>query len=139
MHDELADAYSQDEDEPEDGHEEELAPDLSTQVKIAADQSTKIHLLMWLQEHCQDPAYQVNCFLESFLRRCRLIIWQDFLPQLKSHLLTCLKGNLAVGEEPECSPQELNELDFEYDTIYHWIRIIIFWAKIDDEYVKDIK
>ena len=118
MHEELEDIYNQKEDNSEsDDDWEEIPPaDLSSRVKIAADQSVKIHLPTWLQEHHQDPAYQV-VFVSTLL----LVLTahqQDFLPRLKSHLLTCLNGGLAIGEEPEYSAEDLDELDFENDTIY---------------------
>ena len=37
---------------------------------------------------------------------------------MKSHLLARIHGNLAVGEEPEYTEQDLDEIDFENDIIY---------------------
>ncbi|PBK93717.1 hypothetical protein ARMGADRAFT_928956 [Armillaria gallica] len=67
---------------------------------IALDQRQAVYLHEWLSENRDDPAFK------------------DFLPKLKQHLLSCLRGHSAIREEDEFSPAQLNQISFDQQRIY---------------------
>ncbi|KAH7924391.1 hypothetical protein BV22DRAFT_1195981 [Leucogyrophana mollusca] len=69
--------------------------------RIAADESgEKLYLGDWLLQHRQDPAFE------------------DFLPKLRAHLLARLRGISTAGDAVEFTPDELNQVNFQFSRIY---------------------
>ncbi|CAE6447491.1 unnamed protein product [Rhizoctonia solani] len=67
--------------------------------QIALSQKNQILLLTWLDTHRPDPAVK------------------DFLPRLKTHLLTRLEGG-SYKEAAPPSTSQLTKIQFQYDRIY---------------------
>ncbi|KAJ7581570.1 hypothetical protein C8J56DRAFT_1102833, partial [Mycena floridula] len=93
---EASDSESDEETEVPNIAEESLLPP----CRIAMDQKAKIHVPSWISSRPNEPAFK------------------NFIPRLKTHLLTRLSGTLLVGDEPKYTNDELNQIDLDKDLIY---------------------
>jgi hypothetical protein len=43
---------------------------------------------------------------------------QDFIPQMKAHILARIRGDTFMGQEPEFAPEELDQVHFQHNAMY---------------------
>jgi hypothetical protein len=103
-------------------HEQESLPSTnpSAHYYISTEVRHKTNILDWLGEHPDDPALQVSSINSSRSHWSLICIPQDFLPQLKNHLLARIIGLNSAGEEPEMdfTSAERNTITFVNNRLY---------------------
>jgi hypothetical protein len=91
--------------------------DVAAHHYIGKDESgPKLYLTHWLREHQEDPAYKVS-HVSTTVSHC-LIVSQNFLPKLKTHLLARLQGLSVYDETTNFSREELDRVIFQFDRIF---------------------
>ena len=87
------------------------------QYHIARDQRNPLYLGQWLHQHPDDPALKVRIKFWSIEFQVTFLS-QGFIPRLKDHLLSRLRGQGGAGEEAIFSEKERDALFFQHERIY---------------------
>ncbi|KAL1657397.1 hypothetical protein GGF50DRAFT_93320, partial [Schizophyllum commune] len=100
---------------------ESVMAELRKHHHIAKDESgLKYHLVDWLGTHLHDPAFE------------------DFMPNLKAHLLARLRGQVVVSDEPDYTNEELNSVHIHHNRLYPHATATINYTTYDVRRGQDI-
>jgi hypothetical protein len=95
------------------------------------------NLTRWLSENNDDPALKVCHNLSNILHSSQMQILQNFLPDLKDHILSRLLGHSFDGDEHEYSDEDRNAVHFVNNRIYQHKVIQINYTTYDMQCSQD--
>ena len=98
---------------------------------MASGTKNKLVLPIWLRKNKKDPACEVSPKATMVEHVWHSKYEQNFLPKLKSHLLTRLRGLEYDGDEQEYSTAERNQVMIKGDVIYQHKKLCINYTTYD--------
>ena len=93
-----------------------MIPEARYQMSTSTKNYSNVYT--WVAEHPDDPAFKVNV-RQLLLCKRKTHLQQNFILQLKNHILGHLQGKTYEGDEQEFMHEDWRTIHFTNNRIYH--------------------